>query len=75
MTPLPMHPAWRKSTRKKKLYTMPIGARFLDRNGDTGTLLSRDETAVRRFRVAMDGRGTTYVSGELAVVPIDGESQ
>lgn len=66
----PMHPDWRKG-RKVKLYNLPAGTRFLDRAGRTGTLLGMDETAWLRRRVAIDGRGTTYVSGELAVVPIE----
>lgn len=66
-----MHPAWRSAKRKVKVQKLPIGSRFVDRSGNMGTLLGRDETAVQRYRVAIAGRGTTYVSGELAVAPIE----
>lgn len=71
MSTMPMAPQWRKAPRKVKVSKLPIGSRFVDRSGQTGTLLGRDETAVRRFKVSIDGRGTTYVSGELAVAPIE----
>lgn len=66
-----MHPLWRTAKRKVKVSKLPIGSQFVDRSGQTGTLLGRDETAVQRYRVALDGRGTTYVSGELAVAILE----
>lgn len=71
MSTTPMAPQWRKAPRKVKVSKLPIGSRFVDRSGAMGTLLGRDETAVQRYRVAFSGRGTTYVSGELAVAPIE----
>ena len=71
MSTMPMHPAWRQAPRRVKVYKLPAGTRFIDRDGRVGTLLGPDESTASRFRVSIDGRGTGYISRELAVAPIE----